>query len=141
MRLTERMIEDEVLSVGDLDASLRYGLAPRWSFMGPVQTIDLNAPNGMSHALSNLITEGVQDYCDRYLPGICNLIKTQDNNREFGREMVEKLVKHQRSLYPEDKIPQAIEWRDARLMAQLRHHKEAESTIDQKLFPAHSAGH
>jgi hypothetical protein len=76
----------------------------------------------------------VSDYCTRYLPGISNLIKTQDNNRDFGSYLVEKLTEHQRSLYPVEKIPQAIDWRDARLMALLKHDKECKS-IDDKLFP------
>lgn len=105
--------------------------------MGPIQTIDLNAPNGMQ-AEYFLTSKGVKDYCERYLGGISSLVKTQDNNREFGPGLVQKLDEHQRALYPEDKIPQAIEWRDARLMSQLRHYKEAEK-IDSKLFP--SEGH
>jgi hypothetical protein len=39
-------------------SSSSQGLGLRWSFMGPFETIDLNAPNG------------VNDYCNRYLPGI-----------------------------------------------------------------------
>eukprot|EP01127_Copromyxa_protea_P003742 TRINITY_DN1352_c0_g1_i2.p1 TRINITY_DN1352_c0_g1~~TRINITY_DN1352_c0_g1_i2.p1 ORF type:complete len:322 (+),score=15.99 TRINITY_DN1352_c0_g1_i2:30-995(+) len=121
-----RLIEDDVLSVQDVDTSLRYGLAPRWSFMGPIQTIDLNAP------------EGVKDYCDRYLGGISGLIKQQDNNREFTPEMVEKLAAHQRSLYATDRIPDAIQWRDARLMAQLKHDRECKE-IDEKYFPGNTS--
>ena len=38
----------------DVDLGIREGLATRWSFMGPFETIDLNAPGG------------VRDYVERY---------------------------------------------------------------------------
>ena len=31
----------------DIDATVSYGLGLRWSFMGPFETIDLNAPGGL----------------------------------------------------------------------------------------------
>jgi len=34
-------------SVEDVDIGVREGLALRWSFMGPFETIDLNAPGGL----------------------------------------------------------------------------------------------
>lgn len=34
-------------SVEDLDKVLKDGLGLRWSFMGPFETIDLNAPDGV----------------------------------------------------------------------------------------------
>ena len=40
--------------VEDVDIGIRDGLALRWSFMGPFETIDLNAPGG------------VRDYVERY---------------------------------------------------------------------------
>ena len=49
-----RLVEDGYASVEDVDIGIREGLALRWSFMGPFETIDLNAPGG------------VRDYCQRY---------------------------------------------------------------------------
>lgn len=40
----------------DIDVCVRDGLGLRWSFMGPFETIDLNAPGG------------IRDYVDRYGP-------------------------------------------------------------------------
>ena len=51
-----RLIDDEVISPSDLDALVKHGLGLRWSFMGPLETIDLNAPGGIA------------DYCERYGP-------------------------------------------------------------------------
>ena len=41
-----RLVADGYASVEDVDIGLREGLALRWSFMGPFETIDLNAPGG-----------------------------------------------------------------------------------------------
>ena len=51
-----RLIDDDVISPADLDALVKDGLGLRWSFMGPLETIDLNAPGGL------------KDYCERYGP-------------------------------------------------------------------------
>lgn len=40
------MVEDGILSPEDVDKTITYGLAMRYSFMGAFQTIDLNAPKG-----------------------------------------------------------------------------------------------
>ena len=56
--LTEafRLVQDGVVSPQDLDDTVRHGLGLRWAFMGPFETIELNAPGGIA------------DYCERYVP-------------------------------------------------------------------------
>jgi L-gulonate 3-dehydrogenase len=49
-----RLVADGYASIEDVDIGIRDGLALRWSFMGPFETIDLNAP------------AGVRDYVERY---------------------------------------------------------------------------
>ena len=49
-----RLVEQGYAGVEDVDVGIREGLALRWSFMGPFETIDLNAP------------AGVRDYAARY---------------------------------------------------------------------------
>ena len=49
-----RLVADGYASAEDVDIGIREGLALRWSFMGPFETIDLNAPGG------------VRDYVERY---------------------------------------------------------------------------
>ena len=49
-----RLVAEGYASVEDVDIGIREGLALRWSFMGPFETIDLNAPGG------------VRDYAERY---------------------------------------------------------------------------
>jgi len=117
-----RLVEDGVLSPADVDTTVVYGLAMRYSFMGPFQTIDLNAP------------QGVSDYCKRYLNGIYPILQSQDNARNFSPETVQQVDSHQRSLYPQEKIPQAVEWRDKRLMALSGHQQECRK-IDKEFYP------
>jgi len=117
-----RLVEDGILSPGDVDTAVVYGLAARWSFMGPFQTIDLNAP------------KGVADYCHRYLGGVYNVLKEQDNSRQFSEETIKKIDDHQRTLYSQDQIPQVTAWRDRRLMGLATHQVEAKA-IDEQLFP------
>ena len=56
--LTEafRLVQDGYVSPEDLDHTVADGLGLRWAFMGPFETIELNAPGG------------VADYCRRYVP-------------------------------------------------------------------------
>ena len=49
-----RLIGAGVVSAADLDKTIKDGLGLRWSFMGPIETIELNAPRGIA------------DYCARY---------------------------------------------------------------------------
>ena len=51
-----RLVQDGVVSPKDLDHTIADGLGLRWAFMGPFETIELNAP------------EGIADYCRRYTP-------------------------------------------------------------------------
>jgi len=42
-----QLVQDGVAEPEDVDRAVTHGLACRWSFMGPFQTIDLNAPKGI----------------------------------------------------------------------------------------------
>ncbi len=55
--LTEafRLVQDGIVSPEDLDHTIADGLGLRWAFMGPFETIELNAPGGLA------------DYCRRYV--------------------------------------------------------------------------
>jgi len=116
-----RMVEDGILSPQDVDTTVIYGLAMRYSFMGPFQTIDLNAPKGVS------------DYCTRYLGGIYDILLTEDNSRRVSSQTVGQIDAHQRSLYPAEDIPNAAEWRDKRLLALKGHFNECKK-IDEECF-------
>jgi L-gulonate 3-dehydrogenase len=52
--LTEamRLVGEGYVTPQDLDKTIKDGLGLRWSFMGPFETIELNAPGGMSDYLA-----------------------------------------------------------------------------------------
>ena len=68
-----RLVDEGYATVEDVDIGIRDGLALRWSFMGPFETIDLNAPGG------------VRDYVDA-LPGdLRNIFPADAAPRRLGR--------------------------------------------------------
>ena len=103
-----RMIADGAISPADLDALVKDGLGLRWSFMGPLETIDLNAPGGLA------------DYCDRYGPLYAKM-QQQMTPLEWTPELVGQLHAARRDELPANMQPVRQEWRDRRLMALLAH--------------------
>ena len=52
-----RLVAEGYASVEDVDIGIRDGLAMRWSFIGPFETIDLNAPGGVRDYAQALSTD------------------------------------------------------------------------------------
>jgi 3-hydroxyacyl-CoA dehydrogenase len=112
-----RLVADGVCSVEDVDVGLRDGLALRWSFMGPFETIDLNAPGG------------VADYVRRY-QGIYEQIFPQMQRRaDWGGEVLATVEGQRRQRLPESGLAGRQRWRDRRLMALARHKAKAAREI------------
>lgn len=105
-----RLLADDVISPTDLDALVKHGLGLRWSFMGPLETIDLNAPGGLA------------DYCTRYGPLYATL-QRQMKPREWDKALIDRLQAARRAELPANMQPVRQEWRDRRLMALLAHKK------------------
>ena len=103
-----RLVADDVISPADLDALVKHGLGLRWSFMGPLETIDLNAPGGLA------------DYCDRYGPLYAKM-QAQMTPLEWDAGLVGKLQDARRAELPANMQPVRQAWRDRRLMALLAH--------------------
>ncbi|HVZ08824.1 3-hydroxyacyl-CoA dehydrogenase [Rhodopila sp.] len=103
-----RLIADDVISPADLDALVKHGLGLRWSFMGPLETIDLNAPGGLA------------DYCNRYGPLYATMQK-QMTPLDWDEALVGRLHDAQRAQLPANMQSVRQEWRDRRLMALLAH--------------------
>ncbi|SAL54014.1 3-hydroxyacyl-CoA dehydrogenase [Caballeronia humi] len=97
-------------SAADLDTVMRDGLAMRWSFMGPFETIDLNAPGG------------VADYADRY-GGTYRSIAAARAPFDWSPETIAKLDAERRAVLDRDDIEKQSRWRDRRLMALLAHRR------------------
>ncbi|MCY7369747.1 MAG: 3-hydroxyacyl-CoA dehydrogenase [Polaromonas sp.] len=99
---------DGYASVEDLDKVLKDGLGLRWSFMGPFETIDLNAP------------EGVVDYARRYGPTYRDVARGQLPN-DWESSLLARIEAERRSVLPADRLAERSRWRDNRLMAPVAH--------------------
>jgi 3-hydroxyacyl-CoA dehydrogenase len=112
-----RLVQDGVVSPQDLDHTIAHGLGLRWSFMGPFETMDLNAPNGF------------QDYLDRYR------IPYQKMGAQLGvadpwtKEASDAVLATRDSKTPRANLPARRRWRDRRLMALRRQIAQAERDI------------
>jgi len=104
-----KLVEDGYISAEDLDRTMKDGLGLRWSFMGPFETIDLNAPGG------------VADYVQRYGNNMHRLAKQQAHPRKWEGEVVDQVTKERREILKVEDLPDRIKWRDTRLMALMTH--------------------
>ena len=112
-----RLVADGYASVEDIDIGLRDGLALRWSFMGPFETIDLNAPGG------------VRDYAERY-QGIYERIFPSTQRRvDWAGAMMDGVEADRRAALPATELEVRQIWRDRRLMALLAHKRRASDEI------------
>ena len=109
-----RLVRDGVMSVEDVDACVRDGLGLRWSFMGPFETIDLNAPGG------------VADYAARFGP-LLGEITAEQAPYDFDGATVDKVAAERRAALQLESIEERSAWRDRRLMALLAHKKAQRS--------------
>ncbi len=108
-----RLIAEGYVTAEDLDKTVKDGLALRWSFMGPIETIDLNAP------------QGVADYLERYGSTIRRVGDSQSAAAPWPDAIAARLDEERRALVPKDMLVRATDWRDRRLMA-LAAHKRAQ---------------
>ena len=112
-----RLVADGYATVEDIDIGIREGLALRWSFMGPFETIDLNAPGG------------VRDYAERYEQIYANIFPTVQWRADWNGPALDVIEEERRALLPADKLPERQAWRDRRLMALAAHKRSAAKDI------------
>jgi 3-hydroxyacyl-CoA dehydrogenase len=110
-----RLVAHGYVSPEDVDRCVRDGLGLRWSFMGPFETIDLNAPGG------------VADYAARY-GGFYDRLEAQPlPPAGWKHEVVARIDADRRAALPAKELPARQAWRDRRLMALLAHKIAASS--------------
>jgi L-gulonate 3-dehydrogenase len=112
-----RLVADGYASIEDVDIGLREGLALRWSFMGPFETIDLNAP------------AGVRDYVVRYQQIYQRLFPSMQRRVDWAGEVIETIERDRRAKLPESDLQRRQTWRDRRLMALAAHKRKAAREI------------
>lgn len=110
-----RLVAGGFVSVEDLDNTIKHGLGLRWSFMGPFETIDLNAPGG------------VIDYAQRYGPLYTGMTKSQSQPPDWSDAALADVLRQRRELTPESELGDRQQWRDRRLMALVAHRREMDA--------------
>ncbi|MCB8888136.1 3-hydroxyacyl-CoA dehydrogenase [Vreelandella malpeensis] len=104
-----RLYRDGYVSAEDLDKTVKHGLGLRWSFMGPFETIDLNAPNG------------VVDYAGRYGPLYYDVDTQRSEANPWAAPTLERLEQERREVLPVHQLLDRQAWRDRHLMALMAH--------------------
>ncbi|HLW90576.1 MAG TPA: 3-hydroxyacyl-CoA dehydrogenase [Roseiarcus sp.] len=112
-----RLVADGVASAEDVDIGLREGLALRWSFMGPFETIDLNAPGG------------VRDYVERYQGIYERIFPSTQRRADWAGEALETIEADRRARLPASALSRRQVWRDRQLMALAVHKRRVKSDI------------
>jgi len=112
-----RLVADGYASVEDVDIGLREGLALRWSFMGPFETIDLNAP------------AGVRDYVVRYQQIYSRLFPSMQRRVDWAGAVIETIERDRRAKLPKADLQRRQMWRDRRLMALAAHKRKTARDI------------
>jgi L-gulonate 3-dehydrogenase len=105
-----RIVGAGVCSPQDVDKTIRDGLGHRWSFMGPFETIELNAPGG------------IPDYAARYGPSLNRMTREELIADPFGKANVDAIMAEWPGAQDKNRIARLSQWRDKRLAA-LKAHK------------------
>lgn len=104
-----RLFADGVASAEDIDTTVKNGLGLRWSFMGPFETIDLNAPGGLA------------DYCARYGGLYQSIGRQQCEVPAWDEQLVDAIHRERRERLPARDLGERRLWRDEQLMQLMRH--------------------
>lgn len=108
-----RLVAEGYVSPEDLDHTIKDGLGLRWSFLGPFETMELNAPGGLA------------DYCARYT-GVYRQLQANPAGPEvFESPTLDKVI----AAWPHNAQPERVvrrtKWRNERLAALAAHKKQA----------------
>ena len=112
-----RLVAGGFAGVEDIDTGIRKGLGLRWALMGPFETIDLNAPGG------------VTDYVARYEGALRSIALSQTEPPKWAGALAEQVDGQRRQRLPKEELANRQRWRDRRLMALLRHLALADKEI------------
>ncbi|KAJ7426523.1 Lambda-crystallin [Willisornis vidua] len=96
-----RLVGEGIISPTDLDLVMSDGLGMRYAFIGPLETMHLNA-------------EGISNYCERYSEGMRLVLNTFGPVPEFSGEIVQKVNQAMSEKIPV--VPKVLDarrkWRD-----------------------------
>jgi len=101
---TYRLIEDDVISVEDLETVMADGFGLRWAFMGPWETAHLNAT-------------GMKEYFEKYSQSISSVCHDFGGVPSFVGKGADLIADEMAKRIPIESLPQRRKWRDERLIA------------------------
>ncbi len=107
-----KLFEEGYASIEDIDKTVREGLGLRWAFMGPFETIDLNAPGG------------VKDYAYRLRSLYYHIAQSRRDPSLWSNELIERVETERAKLLPRNQLEARRRWRDRRLMALVAYLRE-----------------
>jgi 3-hydroxyacyl-CoA dehydrogenase len=118
--LTEafRLVHDGVVSPQDLDHTIADGLGLRWAFMGPFETIELNAPGGIA------------DYCERYVPWFRRYLADLPPAQAWDDAYWQAVAAAWGPAPDPAAVARKSRWRDARLAALAAHKRSGKPWQD-----------
>lgn len=112
-----RLVAQGVATPEDVDRAMSEGISQRWSFIGPFEVGDLNAPNG------------IREYAERYEPMNRQIAETQRDLVPWSGPLIDYIEQRRRTILGADKLKERQQWRDRRLMALAVHKKWARENI------------
>jgi L-gulonate 3-dehydrogenase len=107
-----RLVGEGYCTAEDLDKTMAHGLGLRWSFMGPFETIELNAPGGLG------------DYCKRFGATMTKLAERPFTPEIFGPENIKRITESWGHTPSADDVSKKSRWRDDHLAALQAHKKK-----------------
>mgnify|MGYP002632990791 CR=1 FL=1 len=105
------LYEEGYASLEDIDKTISQGLGLRWSFMGPFETIDMNAPGGIA------------DYAQRLGPLYHSIQASRPQPAPWSADLIAKVEQERRQTLAADDLQTRTKWRDRRLMALVAHQR------------------
>jgi 3-hydroxyacyl-CoA dehydrogenase len=105
-----RLVKSGLADPEDVDTAIREGLGLRWSFMGPFETADLNAPGG------------IRDFVGRFGKDLRD-IYPHDGPVDWSGELMDRVEAHRRAKLPMEKHRDRQIWRDRMLIALAAHRR------------------
>lgn len=99
-----RLLDGGYVTAEEIDISIKHGLAMRWAFIGPLETMDLNAPGG------------IHDYIKRFDQGFQKIREQALWRPDWQGHLLEQLTGERTKVLPRNQIQDRQNWRDRMLM-------------------------
>ncbi|CAN5315366.1 3-hydroxyacyl-CoA dehydrogenase [soil metagenome] len=104
-----RLVGEGYMSAEDVDHTVKNGLGLRWSFLGPFETIELNAPGG------------IPDYCARYTGFYKELAAASAGPEVYQSPNVDRVIAAWPHRPTPDRVAKLTARRNERLAALVAH--------------------